>query len=337
VHVQVIVDRMLQTQVLSIAAPDGGGHLAVIEKRPPQLDPRLPPLLIAHGATFGGSLFDLPRAGYSLLAALAAPGRAVYALDIRGYGRSVAPQAMDSPPDGRPPFARAGAAALDVATTADFILARHARRALDIAGFSWGTIVAAKFASAHPDRVARMALYAPLYAARNEDWLDRIAEPADGSRLASTYGAYRLISAADVVRRWNGDLPEGDAERFREPDIADVLFDTQAALDPTAASRSPPAFRCPNGALADMVEVFNARPLYDPARLSMPVLLVRGAADTTSTDADCRTLLARIASRDKRYEAISPGSHFLCIERNRAVLYDCLQTFFARSDGTGVG
>jgi pimeloyl-ACP methyl ester carboxylesterase len=318
VHVQVIVDRMLQTQVLSIAAPDGGGHLAVIEKRPPQLDPRLPPLLIAHGATFGGSLFDLPRAGYSLLAALAAPGRAVYALDIRGYGRSVAPQAMDSPPDGRPPFARAGAAALDVATAADFILARHARRALDIAGFSWGTIVAAKFASAHPDRVARMALYAPLYAARNEDWLDRIAEPADGSRLASTYGAYRLISAADVVRRWNGDLPEGDAERFREPDIADVLFDTQAALE-------------------DMVEVFNARPLYDPARLSMPVLLVRGAADTTSTDADCRTLLARIASRDKRYEAISPGSHFLCIERNRAVLYDCLQTFFARSDGTGVG
>jgi pimeloyl-ACP methyl ester carboxylesterase len=323
---------MIHAQVLQTAPDDGGIRLGLIEKRPATLDPRLPPLLVLHGATFGAGLFDLPRPGYSLLNAMATAGRMVYALDIRGYGRSRAPAVMDMPPNQHPPFARATAAVADVVAAVEFILALRGARSLDLAGFSWGTVVAALFAAAQPTKVSRLAVYAPLYAARNEPWLDRIADLADRNRLAATYGAYRLITAADVAARWDADLPPGDAECFRESGIAELLFDAPAALDPAAAGRDPPAFRCPNGALADMVEVFNGRPLYNPVSLHMPVLLVRGGADTTSTDEDCRALLAHVASHEKRYEVISPGSHFLCIERNRAVLYDCLQNFFTRSD-----
>ena len=77
------------------------------------------------------------------------------------------------------------------------------------------------------------------------------------------------------------------------------------------------------------MEVFNGRPLYDPAKLVMPALLIRGAQDTTSTATDAQRLLEAIASPVKRNRVIAPGSHFLCIERNRAKLYDELNDFLA--------
>ena len=61
----------------------------------------------------------------------------------------------------------------------------------------------------------------------------------------------------------------------------------------------------------------------------MPVLLIRGEHDTTSTAIDAQRLLAAIASPVKHYRVIAPGSHFLCIERNCARLYHELNDFLA--------
>ena len=319
---------MFETQLLRITAPQGAAiPLGLREMRPPPGDGRLPPVLLLHGATFASALFDLPRTGYSLMAALADAGRAVYGLDIRGYGTSVG-GVMDEPPDAHPPFAGAEEAVLDIAAAVSFICRRCAVPAIDLAGFSWGTITAARYAGAHPQTVRRLALYAPLFAERNTSWLDRIADAGNRSRLAPAFGAYRLVTKASVIERWNNDLP-GDPAAFREEGIAELVFDTLAALDPRSELQQPRAFRCPNGALADMVPVFNGRPVYDPAKLTMPVLLVRGKHDTTSTAADAQRLLAAIASPAKRYRVIAPGSHFLCVERNRTRLYDELNNFFA--------
>ena len=106
-------------------------------------------------------------------------------------------------------------------------------------------------------------------------WLDRIADARDRSRLAPAFGAYRLVTAASVIERWNNDLPGGDPGLFREDGVAELVFDTLAALDPRSGLPAPRAFRCPNGALADLVQVFNGRPLYDPAKADDA-----GAADT---------------------------------------------------------
>jgi hypothetical protein len=35
-------------------------EIGILEKRPPALDVRLPPMLLLHGATFGARLFDCP-------------------------------------------------------------------------------------------------------------------------------------------------------------------------------------------------------------------------------------------------------------------------------------
>jgi alpha-beta hydrolase superfamily lysophospholipase len=321
---RITVSNATETRLLRTAAPGAPTiELGILERRSLMLDPRMPPMLLLHGATLGARLFDLPRPGYSLMAVLAGAGRAVYALDIRGFGTSLRGAAMEEPPSQNPPFAGVDAAVRDVAAAADFILTRQGALALDLIGFSWGAVLAARFAADNPGKIARLALYAPLYDVINARWLDHIA-----GGQPETLGAYRLVTLDGVIRRWNGDLPTADALAYREHGIPELVFETLAALDPRSSSRRPPAFRCPNGPLADIARICSGRPLYDPAKLTMPTLLVRGDDDTTSTHAGAVRLLAATSSPEKRYCVVAPGSHFLCIERNRAALYEHLNDFF---------
>ena len=171
---------------------------------------------------------------------------------------------MNSPPAAHPPFSRARHAIEDIAVAVSEIQRRQSVQAIDLVGFSWGTITAGWYASGHVAEIRRLVLYAPLFAEKNMMWLDRIGDPADRNRLAGHFGAYRLITRADVIARWDSDAP-GKAADVREDGVVESLFEAAAGLDALAGSRQPPAFRCPNGAFADLIEVFNGRPLYDPA------------------------------------------------------------------------
>jgi pimeloyl-ACP methyl ester carboxylesterase len=317
----VIETRLLRTPAKA-TSPVG---LAVLEKLPVRRDARLPPMLLLHGATFGARLFDLPRPGYSLMTQLASPGRPVYALDVRGFGSSSGGRAMEEPPSRNPPFAGVDEAIDDVAAAIDLILARQRAARLDLVGFSWGAVLAGRFAGSWPSRIMRLALYAPLYAEIQSAWLDR---------AVTNLGAYRMVSLAHLVDRWNGDLPaDGDPHLYREDDIPELLFEAIAGLDPRASSHTPRAFRCPNGPLADLGRIRGGRPLFEPGKLATSTLIVRGADDTTSTDRDALRLLGQIAAPEKRYCVVAPGSHFLCLERNRAKLYEHLNVFFAPLEG----
>lgn len=315
-------------RVIRIDATDAGRvSLGMLEKTCPLRDRHLPPVLMVHGATFGAALFDLPVPGYSLMSALSEAGRTVYALDIRGYGNSLDGSVMDAPPETHPPFARLNDAVSDIGTAVAFICARERAPAIDIVGFSWGTVTAARYASQFPHHVARLALYAPLYAELNEAWLARIGDPNGRSRIDPRIGAYRMITEADVLQRWDADIGPVEPGTFRDHGLPEIIFETLAALDPKSGSHTPCAFRSPTGALADLVSVFNGRPLYDPAKITMPTLLIRGAGDTTSTHSDSERLLSALASPSKEYRVITPGSHFLCVEKNRAELYEGLNRF----------
>lgn len=319
---------LTETRVIRIPAPGAADvSLGLLEKRAERRDLRLPPALLVHGATFGAKLFDLPVPGYSLMSRLAGTGRASYAIDIRGFGNSLNGAVMEAPPDAHLPFARLDEAVADIGAAVDLILAREGAGAVDLIGFSWGTVTGARFAAEHPERVARLVLYAPLYGEVNTAWLDRIADPHDRHRLRPDLGAYRLITQADVTQRWDSDLGTDEPARHRDGGLPEVVFETFAALDPQARSRVPPAFRCPSGPLADLVSVFNGQPLYDPVKLTMPTLLLRGADDTTATDSDARRLLAAVAACEKHYQVVQPGSHFLLLEKNRSELHQRLIDF----------
>jgi pimeloyl-ACP methyl ester carboxylesterase len=317
-----------ETKIIRIPAPGAEDiSLGILEKRAARTDPRLPPVLLVHGATIGATLFDLPLPSYSLMSRLAGAGRAVYAVDIRGFGHSLNGKVMAAPPDAHLPFPPLSEAVSDIGAAVELIREREAAPAVDLVGFSWGTVTCARYAGEHPERVARLVLYAPLYAEVNALWLNRIADPDDHNRLARGIGAYRLITHGHLIARWNSDLPTDDPSLYREGGVPEVLFETLAALDPGTRLNGAPAFRCPAGALADLLTVFNGRPLFDPQKLTMPTLLVRGSDDTTSTDTDARRLLSALSASEKQYSVVRPGSHFLLLEKNRSTLYEQLNVF----------
>jgi pimeloyl-ACP methyl ester carboxylesterase len=67
------------------------------------------------------------------------------------------------------------------------------------------------------------------------------------------------------------------------------------------------------------------RSYYDPARLAMPVLLVRGEWDAWPGDADYRTLQAAI--KGATYVTIARGTHVMHLEAARVQLYETVRGF----------
>lgn len=289
--------------------------------------PSRPPVLFVHGATFASRLFDIPHPGASWLAATARAGFAAYALDLRGYGRSRAPSLSRA----SAPYARAAQVVQDIDDAARWLCARHRVDRIRLVGGSWGTITTALYAATlGAGRVSRLALFAPIYAERNQGWLDLLSDPSDPNRLDPAFGAYRLVTEAETRRRWDSEIPEGAA--WRDEAVFRALLQSAFADDGAALERDPPAFRAPNGTFVDLWEAFNGRPLYDPRAIGCPVLLIRGGADPTSTRSDALALLDTLAAQDKRYVEISNGAHFVSAERRAPAVFSETNAFLAEGD-----
>jgi len=316
------------TQLNRITSADGSVSLGLLERRPPRRHPLLPPVLLLHGATLGACVFDLPLAGYSLMAEMASRGRSVYAVDIRGFGNSSIEPADRAGVPSRVPFPSITQAVSDLGAAVTAILARERVEALDLIAFSWGSIAAARYATEYPDHIARLALYAPLYSEPNPTWLGLIAGPGNPMQLRSDVGEYRSIALSDLTRRWDNEIGDHVIGDYRESGVLECVFQTLWSLNRHVRADGVSAFRCPTGPLFDLLNVFNGRRLYDAAQLTMPALLVRGSDDITSTDGDARSLLRDVLSRVKSYAVIPCASHFLLLEKKRTALYQLLDAFF---------
>jgi pimeloyl-ACP methyl ester carboxylesterase len=105
------------------------------------------------------------------------------------------------------------------------------------------------------------------------------------------------------------------------------------AADPTAASRTPPSVLVPNGPGADITEAWSGQLPYDPARITAPTLIVRGAWDVVTTDADARWLYDALTSAPvKRDVKIDRATHVMHLERGRRELYREVSAFLAAED-----
>jgi len=279
------------------------------------------PVLFVHGATFSSRLYDIPHAGVNWLQAAADAGFAPYALDIRGYGLSK----PDDFAQEAPPYATGDQAIADIGDAVDWIAARHGGGPVALVGWSWGSITTARYAAqAGAGKVARLVLYAPIFAERNAEWLDLLADPADPARINS-FKAWRAVDLTATRARWDAQLPAG--ADWRQETVLQAIVAASLADDGQADLTDPPSFRVPNGTFVDLWEAFNARPLYDPAMLTCPVMLVRGAQDPTSTRADALALFDRLGSKTRHYVEIANGTHFINAEAQAPQLFNAVHGF----------
>jgi len=251
------------------------------------------PVLFIHGSSFPSGLsFDFRMDGQSWMDWLAARGFDVYALDFPGYGLS------DRYPGTAIAPGRAREVTGDIGSAVDTILRRTGQRQVLLVAHSWGGSVAARYAQEHAGKVAKLVLFAAI-TARNED-----GQPV----AAST--AYEQMTPAQRIAAMDGLRPAGSPPLLH-PDVLAGWGAQWLASDGGGA-----AVRFPSGPAADVADLRHGRPYYDPARLHMPVLLVRGAWDSWPDDADYRRLLAQLPNGSlRRYPAghacDAPGSFAL--------------------------
>lgn len=314
-------DQALVTEEFMIAGADPGVVLYVRNKRPRGLKTFGPGnvVLFVHGATYPSETsFDLQLDGMSWMDYIAARGYDVYLMDVRGYGRSTRPAEMEQPPERNPPIVRTSTAARDFGAAVDFVLKRSAVSRLNVIAWSWGTSVAAVYTAQNNDRVNRLVLYAPQWLRRAED----VRRRASGA-----LGAYSVVKPDAALKRRHAGFPAG---RNVIPEAwAKEWVRATFASDPVGANSNPPFLRVPNGAILDGREYWSAgRPLYDPADIRAPTLVVRGEWDVASTDDMARGVYDKLVnSESRRLVVIAEGAHGVMMEKNRLKLFEEVQRF----------
>jgi pimeloyl-ACP methyl ester carboxylesterase len=101
------------------------------------------------------------------------------------------------------------------------------------------------------------------------------------------------------------------------------------ASDPEGAKMDPPVIRAPNGVVQDCIETWWAgKPYYDPAQITVPVLLVTAAWDNDVPPQMARTLFPLLVnSPSKSLIELAKGTHSVMMERNRFQLFEAVQAF----------
>jgi len=275
-------------------------------------------LLFVHGATQPSEVtFDLALEGLSWMDYIAQHGWDVYLVDVRGYGRSTRPPEMDQPAANNPPIVSTDVAVKDVSAAIDFILRRRGISKLNLMGWSWGTVIMAAYAAAWPDKVERLALYAPV-------WLR--ASPLTRT-AANNLGAYVAATMATTRQRLQAGAPEDKKNELMSTAWFEAWSAAALATDPVGSRQQPPVLRSPAGVAQDNVNYWGAgKAYYNPESIRASTLLIVAEWDYRTEDA--QALFRKLPSgSDKRLVQIGEGTHLVMLERNRMHLFREVQLF----------
>jgi pimeloyl-ACP methyl ester carboxylesterase len=313
----------LVTEETMVKSPDAGIEIYLRNKRPADLTTFRPErtVLFVHGSTYPASAsFDLRLDGISWMDYIASRGYDVYLLDLRGYGRSTRPKEMTEDAKNNAPIVRGDTAVRDIATAVDFILAHRGIPRLNLLGWSWGTTLMATYATQNSSKVERLILYAPQWIRTTPSLIQTGAGPIP---------AYRTVTQAQArARRFTG-IPEHKKADLFPAGWFEAWADATWATDPIGAKADPPVLRAPNGTVQDTAEYWSAgRAYYDPAKITVPTLLVLAEWDNDTPPYMAQTLFPLLVnSPGKRLVLLAEGAHGIMMERNRLKLFEAVQAF----------
>jgi len=262
-------------------------------------------ILFVHGSSMASQpTFDLEvpgRAHSSAMEWFAERGFDTWCMDNEGYGRSDKSRPINCDiPNG----------ADDLEAGSQYILQATGAKKLLVYGISSGALKAALFAQRHPERVARLALDAFVWTGDGSPTLaerkKRLPEFQSKNR--------RPIDRAFVRSIFSRDHP-GTADEATVEAFATAIL----ALDDSV----------PTGTYVDMC---SRLPLVDPARITVPTLVMRGEHDGIAGIEDLLKFFARLPHADKQFTVMEGISHASFQQKNYMSVYHILHSFFSRPE-----
>ncbi|HZF20131.1 MAG TPA: alpha/beta fold hydrolase [Burkholderiales bacterium] len=267
--------------------------------------PKRGTVLLVHGSSMASQpTFDLDvpgRPDSSVMDWFAARGFDTWCMDHEGYGRSDKSRPINCDiPNG----------ADDLAAGTDYILKATGAKKLLVYGISSGALRAALFAQRHPERVARLALDAFVWTGEGSPTL------AERRKRLPEFSAKnrRPIDRAFVHSIFERDHP-GTADKATIEAFADQIV----ALDDSV----------PTGTYVDMCSKL---PIVDPAKITVPTIVMRGQWDGIAGVDDLIEFFKRLPNPDKQFTVMAGISHASFQQKNYLMVYHILHSFFSQPE-----
>lgn len=284
-------------------AQKGDSRLFLWRKRAVQKPPRGVALFV-HGSSMASQpTFDLHVPGRpwsSVMDFFAAHGFDCWCVDMEGYGRSTKDRGC---------LATIADGADDLEAASDVIMRVTGERRMNVYGISSGALRAAAFAERRPERVSRLALDAYVWTGKGSPTLAERAKKLD---------AFRASPRRPIDRTFVHSIFTRDHPGTAEDRVVDAFADAILALDDSM----------PNGTYIDMCANL---PKNDPARLTMPTLVMRGEYDGIASMEDLLEFFRLLPNPDKQFTVMPGIAHASFQQKNYRMVYDVLLHFWTRT------
>ncbi len=221
---------------------------------------------------------------------LNAAGFNVWGFDFAGYGGSDACASSSVRPASR--LTEVVAQLRRVITS---VRQKNGDKPVLLLAHSWGASVAAMYAGTHPQDVRALLLFAPIVA-RTPAAVS--AGAANAPAAAAPPPSVYPLSLWSQYRRFFDDVPRGQPQALSETHFQQWGA-AYLASDARSGERLPASVFTPFGPIADIGALWSGKTLYEPALVTAPTLLIRGAWDSLRTDADAAKLISQLGSADK--------------------------------------
>ena len=262
-------------------------------------------ILFVHGSSVSATpVFDLQIPGKpeaSTMDWFARLGYDTWCVDCEGYGRS---------DKWRPVNADVSCGADDVAAAAEYIANNSNSSKVLLYGSSSGALRAGLFAQRHSERVQRVALDALVWTGEGSPTLEQRKKRLPEFRTMNR----RPIDRAFVHSIFERDHP-GTADKATIEAFADAIL----KLDDSV----------PTGTYVDMCSKL---PLVDPAKLTVPTIVMRGEYDGIASVDDLLEFYRRLPNPDKQFAVMAGISHASFQQKNYLMVYHILHAFYTQPE-----
>jgi pimeloyl-ACP methyl ester carboxylesterase len=284
-------------------AKDGGVKLFLWNKHAGDPSRAAGRILFVHGSSMASQpTFDLHvpgRPDSSVMEFFAARGYDTWCLDMEGYGRSTKDRDNNAP---------ISYGADDCFAAATYIQNLRGKQPLLVYGISSGALRAALFAQHHPGMVARLALDAMVWTGEGSPTL---------AERRKRLPEFRAKNRRPIDRKFVRSIFERDHPGTADEAVIEAFADAILALDDSV----------PTGTYVDMCANL---PVCDPEKITVPTLIMRGEYDGIASLQDLMQFFAKLPNPDKQL-AVMPGvAHASFHQKNYAICYHILASFFAQ-------
>lgn len=282
-------------------------------------------VLFVHGAgTPAEVAFDVPVAGYSWMAHLAAAGFDVFSMDTTGYGRSARPAPMNDPCNLAADQQKQFIPALikepcpstypgqlttiasdwnDIDGVVDYIRKLRNVSKVSLVAWSLGGPRAGGYAAQHPEKVNRLVLLAPAYGRGGLATAPALPRPGT---------VFNTQSRAEFDANWDRQI--GCANQA-DPKVRDAVWADMLASDPVGAKWGSGVRRAPSTTTWGFNESM-------VGGMKTPTLIVAGALDKQVPPDRVRAMYDDLGSPEKVLIDLGCASHNAMWESNHLLLFN---------------